>query len=73
MCLICERIWFLIKPLQFSHCLIDVTKPNNDKLNCLMFLIIVLCSEKKINRTYIEQKYVTKIFHKTVYHFLACS
>jgi hypothetical protein len=35
-CFICKGM-FLIQPSQSSHCSIDVTKPNNDKLNCFIF------------------------------------
>jgi hypothetical protein len=35
-CLISKGM-FLIKPPQSSQCLIDVTKPDNDKLYCFVF------------------------------------
>jgi hypothetical protein len=36
-CFICKGM-FLIEPSQSSHCSIDVTKPNNDKLKMFYFL-----------------------------------
>ena len=69
MCLICERkFWFLIKPLQFSDCLIGMTKPKNDKLYCLIFVMNYVTYKFFDSSTILLEE--NSCFTKQ-YHFLA--
>ena len=64
LCLIfCNGIFsFLVQPSQYSHCLIDVTKPNNDKLYCCWVIAMLNC---KIFWKYVKQPCSDKVFKET--------